>query len=133
MLGNELWTLGGTRNNSAQVSEVWRSSDGVSWQQVALECPEGLCWGARTAHGAATRDGTMWLLGGRARIAGILTEYTDIWSSADGVSWQRSERELAEPRAGFGLSTLGTAMYVTGGWNDSAGVDAPFDDTLVLE
>lgn len=71
---------------------VWSSRDGRQWNQVAEQAP----WEGRgLVHGNAVHDGRIWMIGGglkvappNERYAETSAEFTDVWSSLDGETWQ---------------------------------------------
>lgn len=89
-----LWVIGGQTMPAFSPSperfyrDVWRSRDGVRWQQVT---PREPYWEPRgMIGGAAVLNGRMWLLGGGTYDTPTTPQrrfFNDVWSSADGVSW----------------------------------------------
>ncbi len=71
------------------LSQVWRSADGVNWEQLP-DAP----WGGRGAviNSCVDDNDTLWLLGG-----GRLNDrrcFNDVWKTGDGINW-----ELVNPAA----------------------------------
>lgn len=60
--------------------EIWKSSDGVSWEN-----PLGERWGPRQWHSTVVHDDHLWVVGGVDR--GLKS--ADVWKSPDGFSWTR--------------------------------------------
>jgi hypothetical protein len=92
----KIWVMGGqTVPQFAPAAEefyndVWNTTDGVNWTQVSAHAP----WAARgMIGGAAVLGGRMWILGGGTYDTPQhplpRKFYNDVWSSADGVQWQR--------------------------------------------
>jgi N-acetylneuraminic acid mutarotase len=92
----KIWVMGGqTTPQFAPAAEsfyndVWCSEDGVRWTQVTAHAP----WAERgMIGGAAVMNGRIWILGGGTYETPEhplpRKFYNDVWSSADGVDWQR--------------------------------------------
>lgn len=79
---NQLWVIGGHDGDTTAMSDVWASSDGVSWIQKTAAAG----FPGRWFHQAVVFNNRMWVIGGSD-----LTSFgvSEIWSSADGVSWTR--------------------------------------------
>lgn len=75
-----LWIVGGIRNG-VRLGDIWRSSDGATWERVTTTAP----FGARSEQCLVSFAGSLWLLGGS--VTGGW--YTDVWRSEDGVQWTR--------------------------------------------
>jgi hypothetical protein len=85
---NKLWLIGGfkTSGSTGDVSDVWSSSDGISWTQTSAAAP----FAPRNAHGLVAYNGKLWVVGGQKSSVAMQTvdaTYNDVWSSVDGVSW----------------------------------------------
>lgn len=78
VFNNELYVLGG-RNVSTLYDEVWKSADGVTWNQVNT----GSAFTPRRAHTSAVYKDKMWIVGG----FGISRPEGNIWYSEDGINW----------------------------------------------
>lgn len=70
---NQLWTVGGMNNGTAQAS-MWNSPNGVCWFEVEPQ----LDFGARGNFGGVVFNNQMWVLGG---IDGNGNVHNDIWQS----------------------------------------------------
>lgn len=102
---DQLWVYGGQTMPGFAPSEerfyqdVWRSPDGVNWEQVTGAAP----WPSRnlTNMGLAFKD-RLWILGGGTYETPGRPErvfYNDVWSSPDGVMWEQHLQHAAwEPR-----------------------------------
>jgi hypothetical protein len=89
------WLLGGwntidtthfTQTNApgcCTSNEVWNSADGANWQLVKPNSPT-TGWEGRHMAGWAAFAGKMWVIGGDDNSGHY---QTDVWNSADGVSW----------------------------------------------
>lgn len=78
----KLWAMGGgLYNGRAMKSDVWCSSDGVTWERLVERAP----WSPRHSIATASFKGRLWVAGG------INAEYRqigDLWSSEDGKTWK---------------------------------------------
>jgi hypothetical protein len=65
--------------SSYEDSQVWSSSDGISWTKILARTP----WGERAGFPVVAFQGKLWVLGG--------TVYADdAWSSSDGKKWTKT-------------------------------------------
>ena len=99
---------------------VWKSPDGRNWRQV-LETPP---WQGRALiHGSAVFGGEIYLIGGGLKVAPpderyaeTVAEYSDIWSSPDGVQWTRRADTLGfSPRTHFSVLATAEGCFVSDG------------------
>lgn len=93
---DHLWVVGGQdlagpRESFAYHNDVWRSADGITWEEVLPDGPESPThFSGRGVIGElASFRGRLWLVGGgRYRDDAVGTSYfQEVWSSADGVTW----------------------------------------------
>jgi len=105
---------------SSFFNDVWRSTDGVTWEQTTAEAP----WVGRAGLMAASFDGAIYVFGGSknddAAIigpAGPVREYfNDVWRSTDGVTWEQVTAAAPwSPRAGGAVAVHEGALYLLGG------------------
>ncbi|MEM8983928.1 MAG: hypothetical protein AAGC71_12940 [Pseudomonadota bacterium] len=94
---------------------IWRSSDGLDWQQVTATAP----FGRRDNPAAAVFNGRLWVVAGRH------TDGTgwrnDVWSTEDGESWTLERANAAfAPRERHKLIVWNGQLWMIGG---SAGAD----------
>ncbi len=86
--GGYMWVLGGHNNASGimgTLQDIWRSSDGVNWEEVT---PAGASWPERCQAVALVHDGHMWILGGYYfDTEGVTRLRNDVWCSANGIDW----------------------------------------------
>ena len=80
--GGSLWVLGGRDAEGRYLADVWRSADGVGWEQVVVWAD----WSARRGHQAVVHGGSLWVIGGYDSAGRRLD---DVWRSADGKRWVR--------------------------------------------
>ena len=98
-----MWLLGGWNPNDPEHfpricnNEVWSSKDGVTWD---LEKPNTFLssdfssdsdWEGRHTAGYACLNDRMWIIGGDANQGRY---QNDVWSSADGRTWQCVNRDV---------------------------------------
>jgi hypothetical protein len=86
---NRIWLVGGY-DGKRYYNDVWNSADGVNWTRVA----EKTEWSERNT-GIIVFKNRLWIIGGGV-IDGEKPNNPDsgneIWSSEDGINWQKSER-----------------------------------------
>ncbi len=138
---NKIWVMGGqTILQFAEApevfySDVWNSSDGITWTQVT----EKASWPPRgMIGGSVVFEDRMWILGGGTYDTPTTPDrlyYNDVWSSADGVNWQQHlESAPWAPRQYHEVAVFDDKMWVMEGcdrisgnradvWYSSDGVD----------
>ncbi len=113
----KMWVLGGQQQYHHGTpqdlqNDVWSSSDGGHWQQVATEC----AWSPRAFHQAVVFKDRMWLFGG----GNYLPDYAahnDVWSSSDGIEWTlENDNPPWPPRLWFSAAVYRDHIWVLGGW-----------------
>lgn len=116
-LNDKLWIIGGDANQGHFQNDVWSSSDGKSWTLVNKD----VAWGPRVLHYTVAHDGKLWIMGGQTMPGFAKADekfYRDIWSSADGDTWQQMapEEPYWSPRGMIGGSAvLNGRIWVLGG------------------
>jgi hypothetical protein len=78
---DKIWILGGWEKNKwGLVNDVWASSDGEYWQEIA----SSVQWTARKGHSAVVFQDKIWV------IAGVDSRgaKNDVWNSSDGKNWE---------------------------------------------
>lgn len=114
------------------LSDVWSSADGNTWTQLTKSAP----WAGRgLVHGAAYFQGRIYVIGGGLKmglpgytVAETVAEFSDIWSSADGVSWRLEANTLGFlPRTHFSLVSTPNGCFVSDG---SVGTQGNFSNDL---
>ncbi len=119
---NRIWVIGGqtipqfASAPEAFHSDVWNSSDGVTWALVTDKAP----WAPRgMIGGSVVFKNRMWILGGGTYDTPETPSrncYNDVWSSADGVNWHR-HLEFApwHPRQYHEVAVFDNKMWVLEG------------------
>jgi hypothetical protein len=106
-------------SDSSFFNDVWRSQDGMQWEQMTAAAG----WEPRAGLSMAVLGGELYVLGGSvnddsAIIGGppVREYYNDVWKSADGREWtQLTASAPWSPRAGAVLVTRGDHLYLLGG------------------
>ena len=113
---NRMWILGGgtydtpatpTRN---YYNDVWRSEDGVNWEQHMTHAP----WVPRQYHEVAAFDDRMWVLEGYGAKSG---NRRDVWYSADGVNWTELLDTPWAPRHAASVFVCDGSLWMVAGNN----------------
>lgn len=122
---DRIWVMGGqTVPQFAPAAEafhndVWNTEDGARWNRVTARVP----WEPRgMIGGAAVFRGRLWLLGGGTYDTPQSPRrfYNDVWSTADGVHWQRHvEHAPWSPREYHEVAVFDDRLWVLEGWNQS--------------
>ncbi len=86
----KIWIMGGfnedDRGYDQNLSDVWCSTDGVSWHMVTDSTP----WGCRYGHTSIVFDNKMWVIGGDRDDSTYDGMCSDVWYSQDGHKWTQS-------------------------------------------
>ena len=87
---NKLWIIGGDSNQCHYQPNVWNSSDGVHWTEVASDVP----WGNRVLFYTVVFNNRLFVMGGQTLVLDDCQSsgqpesvYNDVWTSSDGVNW----------------------------------------------
>ena len=101
--------------------DVWRSADGVTWEQTTAAAP----WSGRAGLMAASLGDELYVFGGSRNDdsavvgpTGPVREYfNDVWRSADGgVTWEQTATSAPwSARAGAAVVVHNDAIYLLGG------------------
>lgn len=111
-----MWVIGGATTTNGTTwncsSDVWSSSDGITWTQETANAAFGL----RAAHTSVVYNNKMWVIGGMNG-----TSYKDdIWSSSDGVTWTQVTAAAGfSPRENHTSVVFNDKMWVIAGFNNS--------------
>ncbi len=110
---NKMWLMGGLKQATTLLQDVWYSSDGTTWTQ-ASNAP----WSVRTGHSAVVYDDKLWVMGGQTTGP---TRLNDVWYSTDPINsgWTQATSSAAwSPRLTFGLLNFNNRMWVVSGQQD---------------
>ena len=111
-----MYVVGGQANGIA-FRDVWRSTDGETWERLVATA----AFGPTYRHGMAVYRGSLWIVG-RSDVNqfGSPLPEADVWRSADGISW-----ELVTATAAFGarsdhqVAVHDGSLWVIGGQSSS--------------
>jgi hypothetical protein len=100
-------------------NDVWRSPDGISWEQTSADAG----WSKRAGLSSVVLNDEIYVMGGSqnddsAIVAGPSPRiyFNDVWKSADGSNWTRLTDNAAwAPRAGAVLVVKDNFLYLLGG------------------
>ena len=111
-----MWIVGGDCNQGHHQNDVWSSEDGLNWEPVNDHVP----WAPRALHHTVAFADRIWVMGGQTMPGFAGAEeafFNDVWSSTDGVSWERVvEHAPWAPRGMVGGSVvLQDRMWLLGG------------------
>jgi len=123
VFNKRLWIFGGKTGPDTYNHSIWSSSTGVEWQREG-ELP----FPVRLYHAAAVFNDKIWIIGG---ITNSENEpfLNDIWSSADGRSWNRITGSAPfGKRYGHSCTTFNNQLILLGGFNDAVGEQKSYSD-----
>ncbi len=100
VFNGKMWIIGGDDNSGHYQTDVWNSSDGLHWTQVAASVPWAV-WNldqpGRVLHYVVAFNNKLWVMGGQAMPALLDPApqpypttpilYADVWNSSDGANW----------------------------------------------
>ncbi len=126
---DKIWVLGGQTmpafagGEEAFYRDLWTTTDGANWQRVE---PEEPCWSPRgMIGGSVVFQGRVWVLGGGTYDTPSTPRrnfYNDVWSSADGIHWQRHlESAPWHPRQYHEVAVFDDRMWVLEGYHQQGG------------
>lgn len=116
----KMWLLGGTENyyfgdDKSLKNDVWSSADGKEWKLATADAG----WSPRAYHQAVVLNDRIYVFGG----GNYVPKYhavNDVWSSADGVKWERmTDKAPWSPRLWFSSVVYRDHMFVLGGWSNN--------------
>ena len=121
---DSLWVIGGCYYQGDSLAyylgDVWRTSDGANWTEMAHSGP----WHGRTSHGTAVFGNKMWILGGYYYEGSgpdeRLVLLNDVWYSPDGATWTELPDTPWSPRENFAIAVLAGRLWLFGGTADLA-------------
>jgi hypothetical protein len=108
---NRYWLIGGAEPvfpigatlQYTLKADVWSSADGKAWK---LETADG-GFGPRWYHQVVAFNNRIWIISGYL-LPTAQTWYTDVWSSADGVTWRQ---ETADAQLGWWGASLNVVVF----------------------
>jgi hypothetical protein len=111
-----MWIVGGDCLRGHYQGDVWSSADGIAWELATEAVP----WAPRVLHSTLAFDDRMWIMGGQTLPQFAPADevfYSDVWSSRDGVTWERVAQEAPWPRRGMigGSVVFRNRMWLLGG------------------
>jgi N-acetylneuraminic acid mutarotase len=119
----KIWILGGW--GGRDLNDVWSSPDGKTWTQAVAEAP----WSGRNGHSVVAHGGRLWVLGGWGKAEKGDGNLNDVWSSADGVRWERATaRAPWAPRNHQSAVVWDGRIWVLGGWGLSGAREGNLND-----
>lgn len=122
----KIWVIGGVlglaADPSSQIfSDVWRSTDGVSW----IRATASASWGPRASHSSLVFGSKIWVIGGRNRSE----RFNDVWSSSNGSNWTVATSTAPwEARQGHTSVVFDLKMWVLGGLLSNVPLPQPTND-----
>ena len=126
---NKMWILGGGNYHDRRVNynDIWCSSDGVTWQQDAVDAG----WSPRRFHSAFVYNDRMWIAGGAIEPS---INMNDVWCTGNGGTWERCHR--AAPwgvRHAFPCVDFRQRIWLLGGYSGSIAGSVVYNDIWTLE
>ena len=126
---NKIWVIGGQTmpafvpGQERFYRDIWTTEDGVTWREVK---PKEPYWPARgMIGGAAVHKGRLWILGGGTYDTPTTPKrrfYHDVWSSADGVQWERHTGAASwAARQYHDVAVWDGRLWVLEGYNEQGG------------
>lgn len=95
-------------------NDVWESNDGGRTWTVAN--PAAPWEGRGLIHGSIVFQDEIYLVGGGLKYADTVVEYSDIWTSPDGRTWQKKLDSFSfAPRTHFSVLSTPTGCFVSDG------------------
>ncbi len=96
----KMWVMGGY--NGSYYSDVWYSTDGITWTQATAAAASGY----RADNRSVVYNGAIWVIAG-STTGGV--KLNDVWSSTDGVTWSS-----ATLNAAFSKRTMPSCVVYNG-------------------
>jgi len=107
-----LWLLGGGRlNDRRHFNDVWRTNDGVNWEEVLHAAP----WLPRYWHTVASFDDQLWVMAGMT----VQTDGKDVWYSPDGENWRELKGSPFGIRHAHSTTVYDNALWLLAGINSN--------------
>jgi hypothetical protein len=132
---DKIWVMGGQTippfapEPEAFYNDVWNTEDGVTWTRVVEHAP----WSPRgMIGGSAVFKDKIWILGGGTYDTPLVPKrnfYNDVWSSADGVHWERVlDQAPWAPRQYHDVAVFDGRLWVLEGWSGKNRADVWWSD-----
>jgi hypothetical protein len=120
---NYLWMIGGKADDGTYLNDVYRSTNGITWNQVlGLASSSSSRFSARTGHALAVVGTTLYLTGGESDETGVLEYLDDVWSTTNGTSWTRvSASAEYYARSGHAMLAFDNRLWILGGITEDLG------------
>ena len=77
---NKMWVIAGSTDSQSPIGDVWSSTDGYNWTEVAPSA----AFGGRLEYVSMVNDDKMWVLGGATDSS---SRSNDVWYSSNGADW----------------------------------------------
>lgn len=113
-----LWAAGGLDASSfsgvgpgSGRSDVWRSDDGVTWEQVSTTA----AWGPNFSMGMVTHNNALWMVGGTRFTQNALLGVDKAWTSTDGINWTEANADLPFRGSVPALRSYAGKLWFSGG------------------
>lgn len=135
---DEIYVMGGSFNDDPGViggppvrvfyNDVWKSSDGMNWEEVTASAP----WAPRAGAEAVAFSDYIYLLGGEDGFICLPggrcpPYYNDVWRTQDGKNWELVVEEAEWPsRPGHRVVPFLGNMVLFGGFGLSTDPSDPF-------
>ncbi len=127
--GDRMWLLGGGNYHDRRVNynDVWCSSDGATWEQVAVDAG----WAPRRFHSSFVYAGRLWIAGGAIEPS---INVNDVWCSTDGLTWRQTHRRAPwGVRHAFPCLDFQQMIWLLGGYSGSIAGSVVYNDVWTLE
>lgn len=134
----EIYVMGGSFNDDPAIiggppvrvyfNDVWKSRDGVNWEQMTPEAP----WAPRAGGIAVAKGDWLYMVGGEDGFTCIPggrcpPYYNDVWRTKDGANWEVVTEEAEwSSRPGHQCVVLNNQFVLFGGFGLSPDPQNPF-------
>ena len=113
---DELWLVGGWNDNDVnggRKNDVWRSQDGVNWEEVVATNNNSDHFSTRHRHQVVAHNNRLWLIAGDDPGSG---SKNDVWWSEDGADWTPATASASfSAREGHQVVVHNNRLWVIGG------------------
>ncbi len=100
--------------NRGYKNDVWRSSDGITWEEVSNSTTTP--WVARKDFAMISTSSAIYLFGGFRQVDRVGPQYLDDVWKFDGNTWiQLSSATMPGGRSAFAYELVGNDIYIQGG------------------